>query len=646
MSTATGSAGRAARRSRRRGGGSGAGSPTVRSARCGASGATSSTLASAGRSAPAEPGAPLSRALASRARTNRSATVRREGASSSRPRSRSSPWTAGEIEVALDLALDRLRLRSAAGRGRSSRRARAGRRRQGCGWSSGRGRRSKRFSSIAASGSPGASWSTTSIVPPGRSTRFISASTSSGRWRWWSVRAVETRSKRRAERQLVRVGLDERDILGRTLPGLGEQFLDEVDADDLAYERRERDRDRARRPCPRRARCSSPVSGSRRASRCSVSGRALILQVGDRRPPSRRTACAPPPTLVADCRANRCRRPAPGRRRGPGARRGLRVLPHHVMRMKLLIPLAGALALIAVCVPQRRCDDAQEDRGEAGRGESDARRDPVIDKQLNSRLGAVRRGAPPADGAATRPEERARLARGRQEPLRAALQRAARSSSSGSTPNHASSLDVHPRRARLGELLQLSDAENAIEPAGDRDRRSRRRPAKHSLRQRCAGSTRTARPPPRRVRELAASRAEILARPRRARRELLVSVQAEVSRLEAVERARQARLAAEARARLAAELAAREKAAAAAAAAHRPLAARGARRAGEGGRRRRRRNHAYEAARGRPRPPRPATTRDEHGDRARRHRGRARRDDPRAHRRSPPSDAGHDTDPR
>src|SRR6266511_2108565 len=41
--------------------------------------------------------------------------------------------------------------------------------------------RSNRLSSIAASESTGASWSTTSIVPPGRSTRFISASTSSGR---------------------------------------------------------------------------------------------------------------------------------------------------------------------------------------------------------------------------------------------------------------------------------------------------------------------------------------------------------------------------------------------------------------------------------------------------------------------------------
>ena len=48
------------------------------------------------------------------------------------------------------------------------------------------------------------------------------------------------------ERQRGRVALDELDVRGRTLATLGEELGNEVDADDLAHERRQRDRQRAR----------------------------------------------------------------------------------------------------------------------------------------------------------------------------------------------------------------------------------------------------------------------------------------------------------------------------------------------------------------------------------------------------------------
>src|SRR6476619_2968954 len=54
--------------------------------------------------------------------------------------------------------------------------------------------RSKRSSSTASSGSPGAIWSITSTWPPNRVTRASSEIASSGRLTWWSVRAQPARS--------------------------------------------------------------------------------------------------------------------------------------------------------------------------------------------------------------------------------------------------------------------------------------------------------------------------------------------------------------------------------------------------------------------------------------------------------------------
>jgi hypothetical protein len=47
------------------------------------------------------------------------------------------------------------------------------------------------------------------------------------------------------ERERRRVALDELDVHGRALATLGEEFGNEVDADDLAHERRQRNRERA-----------------------------------------------------------------------------------------------------------------------------------------------------------------------------------------------------------------------------------------------------------------------------------------------------------------------------------------------------------------------------------------------------------------
>ncbi len=133
------------------------------------------------------------------------------------------------------------------------------------------------------------------------------------------------------------------------------------------------------------------------------------------------------------------------------------------------------------------------------------------------------------------------------------------------TSSHSSSLDVILGATSLTEMLRLSDAENAISKqataiAIQTAEAKRQLEAKvHALEVDRAAAQAT-------VRELAQRRAEIergLAR----RRRLLISVQAQVNRLEAKERARQERLAALARARLAAEAAARAKAEAAAKAA-------------------------------------------------------------------------------
>ena len=257
--------------------------------------------------------------------------------------------------------------------------------------------------------------------------------------------------------------------------------------------------------------------------------------------------------------------PAPRRRRGPGARRGLRVPSHHVMRLRLLIPLAGTLALIAVCVPQGGATTPKKIAAKQAEANRILNEIAVIDQGLNAvseqydgarlQLTALRHDLK---------SERASLAVAKLR-YEQALQRAAQFLVWLYTANHASSLDVILGAHSLGELLQLSDAENAIGRQATlitEQTTSAKQTLEAKVRQldedRAAAAAT--------VSELAASRAEIL-RSLATRRRLLVSVQAQVSRLEAVERARQARLAAEARARLAAEIAARQKAAIAAAAA-------------------------------------------------------------------------------
>ena len=97
---------------------------------------------------------------------------------------------AGQVEVPLELARLVLELGRAEARpfASNSERMSASESRRVC---DGSRARSKRSSSSAASGSVGASWSMiTSTRPPGRVTRASSATASSGRAMWWSVRVA------------------------------------------------------------------------------------------------------------------------------------------------------------------------------------------------------------------------------------------------------------------------------------------------------------------------------------------------------------------------------------------------------------------------------------------------------------------------
>ena len=263
--------------------------------------------------------------------------------------------------------------------------------------------------------------------------------------------------------------------------------------------------------------------------------------------------------------------------------------------MRLLIPLAGTLALVAVCVPQGGATTPRiaAKRAEANRILNEI---AVIDEGLNT-------VSEQYDGArlqltALRSDlktERASLAVAKVR-YEQAEQRAARFLVWLYTANHASSLDVILGAHSLGELLQLSNAENTIgrqatlitEQTTAAKQALEAKVSQLDVDRAAAAST---------VRELASRRTEIL-HGLATRRKLLASVQAEVTRLEAAERARQARLAAEARARLAAEIAARQKAAAAAAAA---AAAKRAQLAAQA-------RAAEAAAAATPLPPAPATT--------------------------------------
>jgi peptidoglycan DL-endopeptidase CwlO len=252
--------------------------------------------------------------------------------------------------------------------------------------------------------------------------------------------------------------------------------------------------------------------------------------------------------------------------------------PHSHMRMKSWILLAGALAVMSLGAaslsaapkPGSTPDEIasahtnQEIAAKRKEARQVLREIASIDESLNT-------VSEQYDGARYHLETlRARLAKERVQltaakaRYRRAQQRAARLLVWLYTSNKASSLDVILGARNLGEMLQLSDAENAItkqtaaitlETAQARQVLSERVRELDANRAAAAAA----------VRQIQAERAVIL-RGLARRRSLLASVQSQVTKLQAKERAIQERLAAEARARLEAEARARAAAAAAAAA--------------------------------------------------------------------------------
>ncbi len=237
------------------------------------------------------------------------------------------------------------------------------------------------------------------------------------------------------------------------------------------------------------------------------------------------------------------------------------------MRMKLLIPLAGTIALTLSCVTATRA--TPEARAEppaitAKKAEANRVLKEIasIDESLNTvseqydgarvRLDALRKDLATEQGQLVQAKARYAKAQKRAASLLVWLY----------TSNKASSLDVILGATSLTQMLRLSDAENAISLQAATITRETAA-AKLGLQVRVHALDRSRAEARSTVKELAARRTTIL-RGLAQRRKLLASVQAEVNKLEAQERARQARLAAEARARLAAELAARAKALAAA----------------------------------------------------------------------------------
>jgi cell wall-associated NlpC family hydrolase len=127
------------------------------------------------------------------------------------------------------------------------------------------------------------------------------------------------------------------------------------------------------------------------------------------------------------------------------------------------------------------------------------------------------------------------------------------------TSNHASSLDVILGAKNLGELLTLSDAEHQVSLQAAAITKETLA-AKRNLEQKVAALNHDRAAAAAAVRELEVVRGKILAGLAE-RRKLLASVQNEVTKLQAQERARQLRLARLARERLEAELAAQRQAA-------------------------------------------------------------------------------------
>jgi cell wall-associated NlpC family hydrolase len=246
------------------------------------------------------------------------------------------------------------------------------------------------------------------------------------------------------------------------------------------------------------------------------------------------------------------------------------------MRLRLLIPLVGALALTAVCAnaappPGSSVDHPMTPTIAKKQAEAQQILNDIaaIDEQLNAtseqfdgarvRLLALRKNLK---------VEEAQLGQAKAR-YHVAQQRAAKFVVWLYTQPHGSSLDVILGARNLGEMLKLSDAENAI------SRRAtvitnQAAAAKEALEAKVRQLARDRAAAASTVRELAARRAQIQSGLSE-RRKLLTQVETEVRKLQAKERARQERLAAIARARIEAEIRARARAQAAAAAAARKL---------------------------------------------------------------------------
>ena len=245
------------------------------------------------------------------------------------------------------------------------------------------------------------------------------------------------------------------------------------------------------------------------------------------------------------------------------------------MRMKLLIPLAGAIALTFVCA--RSGGGAVTPKIAAKQAEAKRVLEQIsaIDEQLNSVSERY-------DGAKFRFDKLRKNLASEQIALTGARARFHRSQHRAAkllvwmyTSNHTSSLDVLLGAHSLGELLALSDAEHQVSLQATLIAHQTEA-AKHSLSVKVVRLNHDRAAAAAALHQLGRARAQIL-NGLAERRRLLASVQKEVNQLEAAERARQARLAAEARARLAAELAAQRKAASEAAAARRAELANAAR---------------------------------------------------------------------
>ena len=237
------------------------------------------------------------------------------------------------------------------------------------------------------------------------------------------------------------------------------------------------------------------------------------------------------------------------------------------MRIKLLIPLVGAIALTAVCAGAGGGAVTPKIAAKQAEAKAVLEQISAIDEQLNS-------VSEKYDGAKVRLDNLRKSLASEQIALTGARVRfhrsstAPQSSSSGCTPRTTPPRSTCSSGAHsLGELLALSDAEHQVSLQATKIAHQTEA-AKHSLSVKVTRLDRDRAAAAAALHQLGHARTQILSGLAE-RRRLLASVQKEVDHLEAVERARQARLAAEARARLAAALAAQRKAAAEAAAARR-----------------------------------------------------------------------------